>query len=96
MKYNKDKTEAVKILVSEILEFNQKMPEDRFADFRIIGGSDPKIDVTFWFFDENMEPDYNDDDNFQIYLTEKDWHKDYEQSFEDITKKMREWEGLFG
>lgn len=92
MKYIKDKVEAIKILVSEIINLNEKLPADREVELKISGGTYPQIEVVFWHPDEYGDPDFGDGDLFSIYLTDEDWHKEDESSFAKISKKMKAWE----
>lgn len=93
MKYSKDKVEAIKILLSEILELNQHLPDNKFVDFWLNGYSDSGVlDVTFWTVNEDGEPDYGDDEVFHEFLGDVDWN---EKTFAKITSKMNEWKELY-
>lgn len=92
MKYNKNKVEAVKILLSEILELNQQLPDEKFIDVWVKGGPVPVLDVTFWTIDEEGDFDYEDDDVFHEFLDDVDWN---EKTFAKITSKMNEWKELY-
>ena len=95
MKYNKEKVEAAKILFAEIMDLNQNLPEDLFIDLRICGMDNPKIEVIFWFVDENGDYDYKNEDHHEIYFTDEEWHTPFESSYAKITAKMQEWKGLY-
>ena len=95
MKYNKEKIEAAKILFAEILELNQKLPEDKSVDFHSCGMNNPKIEVIFWFIDENGDYDFKDEDHYEIYLIDEEWHTPFESSYAEITAKMQEWKELY-
>ena len=95
MEYNKEKVEAAKILFAEVLELNQQLPKERDIEMRIWGMENPKVDVIFWHTDSNGTYDYADEDHFEVYLTDEDWHRSFESSFADITAKMQEWKELY-
>lgn len=95
MEYNKEKIEAAKILFAEVLELNQQLPKDRDIEMRICGMENPKVEVTFWYTNSDGTFDFADEDRFDVYLTDEDWHDICESSFADITAKMQEWKELY-
>ena len=98
MKYNKEKVEAAKILFAEIINLNEKLPERMEVKLRVDGGRYSKIEVIFWKQDEsgeNGELNFADEDRYQIFLTDEEWHKEFENSFAEITAKMQEWKELY-
>ena len=91
MKYNKEKVEAAKILFAEILELNQKLPEDRWVDVALSGGPYPSIEVGFWEKQRTGGFFFADGDSLlYVHLTGRS-----QESFTDITAKMQEWKELY-
>lgn len=90
MRYSKEKIEAVKILVPEILELNQRLPETKAVLFEITGIKHPAYIVTFCTWDPKKHF-FIIDKTFTVLLSEADTKND----FAEITKKMNEWKELY-
>jgi hypothetical protein len=90
MRYNKEKIEAVKILVPEILELNQRLPENKGIIFEITNIIHPAYIVTFCTWEPKKHV-YRMEKTFTVLLSEADTKND----FAEITKKMNEWKELY-
>ena len=86
MRYNPDKVEAAKILTAEILELNQKLPENRCVLFEITGILHPAYSVTFCVKNPKTSI-FTVERAFTVLLSAAD----SENSFANICDYMRRW-----
>ena len=96
MEYNKEKVESAKKLFEEILELNQKLPEDRWIDVELSGGPYPTITVSFWKEQEDGGFFYDDDDSYlKLYFADIKRPGLFESSYTKIAAKLQEWKELY-
>ncbi len=90
MKYRKDKVEAAKILTAEILELNQRLPENRCVLFEITGILHPACIVTFCVKNPKTSA-FTMEKTFTVLLSEADTS----DSFASICDYMKKWKEFF-
>ena len=86
MIYDEKKIEAVKILIPEIIELNQKLGTEREILVTVDGGSFPGMAVKFW----DWAKSHNPQESFDISLEGKDRAGD-RHSMEALVKVLNEW-----
>ncbi len=95
MTYSKERMEEAKILLNDILKFNQTLPKNREVCFSIDGNPYPMCTVSFWVFPElEKSSDCVCEGRFRFYLTEEEWHSN-EATADEIFDAMCEWKKGF-
>ncbi len=90
MRYNPDKVEAAKILSGEILELNQRLPENRCVLFEITGILHPAYIVTFCRQNPKTLA-FTMEKTFTVLLSAAD----SENSFASICDYMKKWKEFY-
>ena len=95
MNYSKEKTEAAKILLAQIIEVNERLEKagsEKEIQFELNGGKFPELIVRFWDWEGNNNPQETFEISLERYLI-KDGRR---HSLLDLAEKVKDWGERFG
>ena len=95
MNYSKEKTEAAKILLAQIIEVNERLEKagsEKEIQFELNGGKFPELIVRFWDWEGANNPQETFEISLERYLI-KDGRR---HNLLDLAEKVKDWGERFG